>query len=59
MVVEGAIACKTILPLAEKYGVELPIAEGVRELVWESAPVEKLYHDLFNRPLKSEFWGLQ
>ena len=58
MVVEGAVACQTICPLAEKHNVELPITTAVRSLVWEGAPIEPLAADLFKRPLTTEFWGL-
>ena len=58
MVVEGAVACQTICPLAEKHQVELPITTAVRALVWEGAPIEPLAANLFKRPLTTEFWGL-
>ena len=58
MVVEGALACKTICPLAARYNVELPIAEAVRSIVWEHGSLEKIAEELFNRPLTTEFWGL-
>lgn len=58
MVVEGALACKTICPLAERYQVELPIATAVRLMVWEHGALESIAHELFNRPLTTEFWGL-
>ena len=34
MVAEGALACKTIATLSQRYGVELPITDVVRGLVW-------------------------
>lgn len=58
MVVEGALACKTICPLASRYEVELPIATAVRSIVWEHGALETIAHELFNRPLTTEFWGL-
>ena len=58
MVVEGALACKTICPLANRYQVELPIATAVRSMVWDHGALEDLASDLFNRPLTTEFWGL-
>lgn len=58
MVVEGALACKTIEPLAEKYGVELPITRAVRSVVWDKASIEEMVMTLFDRPLTTEFWGL-
>ncbi len=58
MVVEGALACKTICPLAQRYGVELPITAAVRSVVWEGASLEPIASELFKRPLTTEFWGL-
>jgi glycerol-3-phosphate dehydrogenase (NAD(P)+) len=59
MVVEGAIACKTIEPLAHSYGVELPITKAVRSVVWDKASIEEVVMQLFDRPLTTEFWGLE
>lgn len=59
MVVEGAIACKTIEPLARSYGVELPITKAVRSVVWDKASIEEMVMQLFDRPLTTEFWGLE
>ena len=58
MVAEGALACQTLLPLAEKVGVELPITEVVRQVVWEGLDARVAGHDLASRPLKEEFYGL-
>jgi glycerol-3-phosphate dehydrogenase (NAD(P)+) len=59
MVVEGALACKTIEPLAQSCGVELPITKAVRSIVWDKAPIEETAALLYDRPLTTEFWGLQ
>lgn len=59
MVVEGALACKTIEPLARSYGVELPITKAVRSVVWDKASIEEMVMQLFDRPLTTEFWGLE
>ena len=58
MVVEGALACKTILPLAQKHGVELPITERVRKVVWGEESLDIAASALASRPLTKEFWGL-
>ncbi len=58
MVVEGALACKTILPLAAKHNVELPITERVRKVVWGGESPVEASNLLVNRPLKTEFWGM-
>lgn len=59
MVVEGALACKTIEPLASSYGVELPITRAVRSVVWDKASIEETTMCLIGRPLTTEFWGLE
>lgn len=58
MVAEGALACKTLLPLAQRTGVELPITEMVRQVVWEGRDAKEAALDLESRPLKDEFYGL-
>ncbi|MEF9841649.1 MAG: NAD(P)H-dependent glycerol-3-phosphate dehydrogenase [Raoultibacter sp.] len=58
MVVEGALACRTIQTLADHYEVELPITEMVRSVVWEGADMKTAATDLANRPLTTEFYGL-
>lgn len=59
MVVEGAVACKTLLPLAERVGVELPITETVRSVIWEGADAEEAGRSLISRPLTNELHGLE
>ncbi len=56
MVVEGAIACKTLSTLEERYGVELPLTDTVRAVVWEGVPPREAAAALIDRPLKSEFY---
>ena len=58
MVVEGAYACQTLLPLAKKAGVEMPITEAVRQVIWEGADPRVEGLSLSDRPLKQEFYGL-
>lgn len=56
MVVEGALACRTLMSLAESLNVELPIAETVRRVVWEGLDARKAAAELFERELKPEFY---
>ena len=56
MVVEGAIACKTLRTLEERYGVELPLTDTVRSVVWEGVNPREAAAVLIDRPLKSEFY---
>lgn len=58
MVVEGALACKTLEALARRYGVELPITDTVRDIVWNGADVRTAAKLLSDRPLTTEFYGL-
>ncbi len=58
MVAEGAIACKSVAQVAEKRGVELPIAQAVRAIVWENLDAGKAEDLLSSRPLTTEFHGL-
>lgn len=56
MVVEGALACKTIDALAKAHQVELPITEMVRSVLWEQADFHEAANALFERSLKPEFY---
>lgn len=56
MVVEGALACKTIDALAKAHQVELPITEMVRSVLWEQVDFHEAANALFERSLKPEFY---
>lgn len=58
MVVEGALAAKTLAPLAERAGVELPITDVVHSILWEGEDPAKVALELAKRPLKEEFYGM-
>lgn len=58
MVVEGALACRTLQVLSDQYQVELPITDVVRSVVWEGADPHAVAQALAARPLKTEFYGL-
>lgn len=58
MVVEGALACKTLETLSQKYQVELPITDIVRNIVWNGLDAREGALALAGRPLTSEFYGL-
>lgn len=55
MVVEGAIACKTLETLSKRYGVELPLTDAIRNIVWNGADPKDVAKQLVERPLKDEF----
>lgn len=59
MVVEGAIACKTLDVLAKKHNVDLPLTTAVRDIVWGDSDIRELARSLFMRPLTNEFYGLE
>lgn len=56
MVAEGAVACKTLGELAKSRGVELPITDVVRRVVWEGVDPRSVSDGLLGRPLKPEFY---
>ncbi len=58
MVAEGALACKTLQPLAARCGIEMPLTDVVRSVVWEGADPRQAAGELAARPLKEEFYGL-
>lgn len=58
MVVEGAVACRNLLTLAERHGIELPIASVVREVLWSGLGLREAAQLLEGRPLTTEFHDL-
>ena len=56
MVAEGAVACETLSELAERIGVDLPIALVVRGLMRGETTIEEAVAVLNARPLKAEFY---
>lgn len=58
MVVEGALACKTIQTLSQSYEVELPITDVVYDIIWNACDLEQAVQRLTKRPLTTEFYGL-
>ncbi|MGD8787564.1 MAG: NAD(P)H-dependent glycerol-3-phosphate dehydrogenase, partial [Phycisphaerales bacterium] len=53
-VVEGFATCKSVIALAERYNVEMPITQAVYEVLFENKPVQTAIKDLMNRQLKAE-----
>ena len=56
MVVEGALACKTITDLAHAHQVEMPIGMMVRGIVWDGRSIDDSLNSLIERTLKPEFY---
>jgi len=53
-VVEGATTCKSVVALANRYHIEMPITQAVYEVLFENKPVRKAIDDLMTRQLKAE-----
>ena len=53
-VVEGAATCKSVVALAERCDVEMPITHAIHEVLFEDKPVQKAIADLMRRQLKAE-----
>ncbi len=58
MVVEGAQACRTLAVLQERFGVDLPLTDAVRRIIWDGADPVVEARELVGRPLKDELYGL-
>jgi len=53
-VVEGVATCKSVVEVAERYGVEMPITQAIYEVLFENKPVQAAIADLMQRRLKAE-----
>ncbi len=53
-VVEGAASCESVMGLAEKYDVEMPITRAVYRLINDKVNVDQAIYDLMTRKLKEE-----
>ncbi len=53
-VIEGVDTCKSVVALAERHNVEMPITEAVYQILFEGKSVEKAIADLMKRRLKAE-----
>ncbi len=53
-VVEGITTCKSVVELAAKHNVEMPITQAVYEVLFENKSVHNAIEELMNRQLKSE-----
>ncbi|WP_416342891.1 NAD(P)H-dependent glycerol-3-phosphate dehydrogenase [Isoptericola peretonis] len=54
---EGAKSCRSVLDLATKHGVDMPITAGVVAVLYEGLPVEEMARGLLSRPQKAEGVG--
>jgi len=53
-VVEGVSTCKSVVALARRSGVEVPITQAVYEVLFEGKPVKAAIEDLMSRRPKAE-----
>jgi len=53
-VVEGIATCKSVVALAGRFNVEMPITQAVYEVLFEDKPVQTAIADLMQRRLKAE-----
>jgi glycerol-3-phosphate dehydrogenase (NAD(P)+) len=57
-VIEGIATCKAVYEgLVPKFGVEMPIAQAVYEVIFKNKPVESAIAGLMTRRLKAESAG--
>ncbi len=55
LLAEGYYTAKSLVELADRYNVELPICRAVYNFLWEGADVETEINALFHRSIKEEF----
>ncbi len=55
LLAEGYYTAKSLVELAKKYSVELPICTAVYNFLWDNANAEAEIKGLFRRSLKQEF----
>jgi len=53
-VIEGVATCKSVIALAARYSVEMPISSAVYEVLFEGKSVQTAIADLMKRRLKAE-----
>ncbi|MEN6385823.1 MAG: NAD(P)H-dependent glycerol-3-phosphate dehydrogenase [Phycisphaerales bacterium] len=53
-VVEGVATCKSVIDLAKKHSINMPITESVYQILFEGKSVPAAIEDLMTRKLKAE-----
>ncbi|MFA5291985.1 MAG: NAD(P)H-dependent glycerol-3-phosphate dehydrogenase [Phycisphaerae bacterium] len=53
-VVEGAATCKSVMDMARKYRIDMPITEAVYQILFDGKSVPAAIGDLMTRQLKAE-----
>ncbi len=54
-VVEGVSTCQSVVALAARHRVEMPITQAVHEVLFEDKPVRTAIENLMSRQLKAEW----
>lgn len=54
-VVEGYMAAKAVHHVAQTRGVEMPICEGIYQMLHENLPPQEVVRALMSRPIRPEF----
>jgi glycerol-3-phosphate dehydrogenase (NAD(P)+) len=55
MVAEGVKSTSGVLKLAERHGVDMPIAKQVGRVLYEGLDTGEALHELMTRAAKSEY----
>ncbi len=58
VVVEGEVNSVSVIDLARKIGVTLPICQSVYEVLQEGADIPRTFRDLWSRPIEAEPKGM-
>ncbi|MHC4741468.1 MAG: NAD(P)H-dependent glycerol-3-phosphate dehydrogenase, partial [Planctomycetota bacterium] len=53
-VVEGIATCESVVALAQRYEVEMPITQAIYEVLFKNKPLKQAVADLMHRELKAE-----
>ncbi|MHC4221599.1 MAG: NAD(P)H-dependent glycerol-3-phosphate dehydrogenase, partial [Planctomycetota bacterium] len=53
-VIEGIATCESVVALAKRHEIEMPITQAVYEVLFENKHVQKAISDLMKRQLKAE-----
>jgi glycerol-3-phosphate dehydrogenase (NAD(P)+) len=53
-VIEGIATCESVVALARRHNVEMPITQAVYEVLFENKPLRSAIDDLMKRRLKAE-----
>lgn len=59
MVVEGALACRSVDALAGRLGVEAPLTAAVKSLLHDGVSMEAVVEGLYARAPREEFYGIR